>query len=98
PLTALAMEVRYGKEPAFEAAYHTSGTLWKGVVFPLERAYVGRTKAQPVVLDDGKALTVETDDEESPEISAENGESESDEATSRLDSVKKQALLLVKND
>src|SRR5947208_13177562 len=37
PLTALAMEVRYGDTPAFEADYHTAGNLWQGVVFPLER-------------------------------------------------------------
>ena len=38
PLTALAMEVRYGDVPTFEAEYHTVGNLWQGIVFPLERA------------------------------------------------------------
>src|SRR5690606_30655579 len=44
PLTALAMEVRYGDEPAFEAEYHHARTLWQGAIFGLERAYASQLK------------------------------------------------------
>ena len=30
PLTALAMEVRFGEEPALEAEYHAANKLWQG--------------------------------------------------------------------
>ena len=45
PLTALAMEVRYGDVPAFEADYHSAGSLWQGIVFPLERGHAAALKA-----------------------------------------------------
>ena len=45
PLTALAMEVRYGNVPTFEAEYHTAGNLWQGIVFPLERGHAAALKA-----------------------------------------------------
>ena len=45
PLTALAMEVRYGDAPAFEADYHSAGSLWQGIVFPLERGHAAALKA-----------------------------------------------------
>src|SRR5689334_871997 len=34
PLTALAMEVRFGEKAEFEAEYHNSRALWQGVIFP----------------------------------------------------------------
>ena len=45
PLTALAMEVRYGDVPTFEAEYHTASNLWQGIVFPLERGHTAALKA-----------------------------------------------------
>ena len=45
PLTALAMEVRHGDVPAFEAEYHTAGNLWQGIIFPLERGHAAALKA-----------------------------------------------------
>ena len=45
PLTALAMEVRYGDVPAFEAEYYTAGNLWQGIIFPLERSHAAALKA-----------------------------------------------------
>jgi GTPase SAR1 family protein len=44
PLTALAMEVRYGEVPSFEAEYHTARNLWQGIGFPLERGHATTLK------------------------------------------------------
>lgn len=44
PLTALAMEVRHGDVPTFEAEYHTSKNLWQGIGFPLERGHATALK------------------------------------------------------
>jgi hypothetical protein len=93
PLTAVAMEVRYGTVPAFEAEYHPAGTLWQRIGFPLERNYAGARKS------------VETGAGKSPSVGSEFGQAteeeevadtDDDESRRRLEGLRKQAQLLIK--
>jgi GTP-binding protein EngB required for normal cell division len=96
PLTALAMEVRYGDEPVFEAEYHTAANLWQGIVFPLERGHAAALKAATgrdadTTLPPG----FETDLKEEFEIDDSSGSIEPG-SRNRLDTFRKQAQLLVR--
>jgi GTP-binding protein EngB required for normal cell division len=98
PLTALAMEVRYGDIPAFEAEYHTAGSLWQGVVFPLERGHAAALKAATgrdaeivVPAEFGTDVQVEVEILDAPDA-------DDSEVRKRLEMFRKQAQLLVKGN
>lgn len=105
PLTALAMEVRHGEEPSFEAEYHPASRLWQGVVFGLERGYEAQLKsisgraADPALSLDA---TVEDEDEEEIDpaeaIDPPGGDEQGGPMTTRLEALRKQANLLVKGN
>ena len=96
PLTALAMEVRYGDAPAFEADYHSAGSLWQGIVFPLERGHAAALKAATGV-DADVVVPAEfgADVQAELEIIDPVGSDDS-EMHKRLETFRKQAQLLVK--
>jgi GTP-binding protein EngB required for normal cell division len=98
PLTALAMEVRHGDVPAFEAEYHTAGNLWQGVIFPLERGHAAALKAATgrdaeLVVPSEFGADVQLE----PDIS-DSSDSEDSEVRKRLEMFRKQAQLLVKGN
>jgi GTP-binding protein EngB required for normal cell division len=98
PLTALAMEVRYGDVPTFEAEYHTAGNLWQGIVFPLERGHAAAMKAAT-----GRDADAAVPPEFMPDVEEEvenpdPPQSEDLEARKRLEVFRKQAQLLVKGN
>jgi hypothetical protein len=96
PLTAQAMEVRYGDEPSFEAEYHGPGRLWQGVVFGLERGHKLQLKDAAHAVDTSipADLLPSMEDDDVPVV--EGVASEADR--SKLDGFRKQAQLLVKGD
>jgi len=98
PLTALAMEVRYGDVPAFEADYHSAGSLWQGIVFPLERGHAAALKAATGV-DADVVVPAEfrADVQAEPELIDPVGSDDS-EMRKRLELFRKQAQLLVKGN
>ena len=97
PLTALAMEVRYGDVPTFEAEYHTAGNLWRGIIFPLERGHAAALKAATGRDLDAAVPTDFVRDVEEEEITIPDSAHPDDlEARKRLEVFRKQAQLLVK--
>jgi predicted GTPase len=98
PLTALAMEVRYGDVPAFEADYHTTRNLWQAIIFPLERGHDASLKAATGV----NAVTAAPADIEADlETEAETIDrlkSNDSESRKWLETFRKQAQLLVKGN
>ena len=98
PLTALALEVRYGDVPTFEAEYHTAGNLWRGIVFPLERGHAAALKATTGRDVDAAVPTdLMTDIGEEIEI-LDAPQSDDSEGRRRLKVFRKQAQLLVKGN
>ncbi len=95
PLTALAMEVRYGVEPSLEAEYHPANKLWQGVIFGLERGYEAQLKEATGHGVDVAEPTELLGDEAAEEIEAEPLE---EAGNSRLETFRKQAQLLVKGN
>jgi hypothetical protein len=98
PLTALAMEVRYGKEPIFDAQYHTAGSLWQGIGFPLERGHVAALKAAAGMNPD---VVVSADFGSEAQEKMEIGdllEADDSEVRKRLEMFRRQAQLLVKGN
>jgi hypothetical protein len=100
PLTALAMEVRYGQSPTLEAEYHTADKVGRGVIFGLERGYEAQLKAATgraaeAVLS-GDLLTGEgaDGDDAAGDQQAPGTEGLGD----KLESLRKQAQLLVKGN
>src|SRR5688572_15660897 len=97
PLTALAMEVRYGDEPAFEAEYHNARALWQGAIFGLERGYATQLKeATGKIADESLPPDLLGPDDEGVVTTAVTGGDADAEVPSRLESFQKQAQLLVK--
>lgn len=98
PLTAIAMEVRYGEQPAFEAEYHSAKHLWQAIGFPLEAAHMRALKKAAASLPDVSVLpeyeAVGAEEMEPPE----SMEDEADKVKSRarLEYCRKQAQLIVK--
>jgi len=98
PLTALAMEVRYGDVPRFEAEYHTAGALWQGIVFPLERGHAAALKAATGHdVEVGVPADFNIDIQDEVEIIDAPASDDSD-ARKRLEVFRKQAQLLVKGN
>jgi hypothetical protein len=97
PLTALAMEVRYGDVPTFEAEYHTAGNLWQGIVFPLERGHSAALKAATGREADAAVPPDFTANTEEPEI-ADPPQPDDSEGRRRLEVFRKQAQLLIKGN
>ncbi len=98
PLTALAMEVRYGEVPTFEAEYHTAGNLWQGIVFPLERGHAAALKAATGrEADTVVPADLMSDVQDVVDILGPH-QSEDPEAQKRLEVFQKQAQLLVKGN
>jgi GTP-binding protein EngB required for normal cell division len=97
PLTALAMEVRSGDVPTFEAEYHTAGNLWQGIVFPLER---GHAAALKVTTGRDADATVPTDfiTDVEEEVEFDSPQPDDLEARGHLEVFRKQAQLLVKGN
>ena len=99
PLTALAMEVRYGDEPALEAEYHAANKLWQGVIFALERGYEFQLKETTGhVIDTSLPPDVLEDDGDAHEDVIETVAAGDTEAGRRLETFRKQAQLLVKGN
>jgi len=97
PLTALAMQVRYGEKPAFDAQYHTAANLWRGIGFPLERGHAPALKTATGV---NPEIVIPTDDEDYQSeldtmVEAEPVDAES---SSPLETFRKQAQLLIKGN
>ena len=97
PLTALAMEVRYGDVPTFEAEYHTAGNLWKGIVFPLERGHTAALKAATGREADEAVPADFVADAEEPEI-VDPPQPDDLEGRRRLEVRRKQGQLLIKGN
>jgi hypothetical protein len=98
PLTALAMEVRYGDVPTFEAEYHTAGNLWQGIVFPLERGHAAALKAATGrEADTVVPADLMSDVQDMVDILG-SPQSEDSDAQRRLEVFRKQAQLLVKGN
>jgi GTP-binding protein EngB required for normal cell division len=95
PLTALAMEVRYGEVPSFEAEYHTARNLWQGIGFPLERGHATILKETTGRDADTTVPTDLMPDEEEVEL-FDSPQSDESEARKRLEVFRKQAQLLIK--
>lgn len=94
PLTALAMEVRFGEEAAFEAEYHNARALWQGVIFPLERGHAAQLKESTGrTLDESPPVDVAAD-QDSEDDGMPLSSSEED-GLRRLESFRKQAQLLL---
>jgi hypothetical protein len=99
PLTALAMEVRHGAEASFEAEYHNARALWQGLIFGLERGHEAQlTEQTGRKLDTSVSapfeLTPEGEDDDSTAdltLTADDNEGKT-----KLESLRKQAQLLVK--
>jgi len=99
PLTALAMEVRYGDEPALEAEYHAANKLWQGVIFGLERGYETQLKETTGHgIDTSLPPDVPEDDGDAIEDIVQTVVAEDTEASRRLEAFRKQAQLLVKGN
>jgi GTP-binding protein EngB required for normal cell division len=95
PLTALAMEVRHGTAPEFEADYHATGKLWQGVGFPLERGHAAALKAE-TGRDAVVALPEDVDTLLSAPDTVDLPEQDDSDGGRRLEMLRKQAQLLVK--
>ncbi len=98
PLTALAMEVRYGGVPSFEAEYHTARNLWQGIVFPLERGHAAALKAATGREADTVVPADLLSDVQDEVDLLGPPQSEDSEAQKRLEVLQKQAQLLVKGN
>jgi GTP-binding protein EngB required for normal cell division len=95
PLTALAMEVRFGDLPTFEAEYHAVSNLWQGIIFPLERGHAAALKAATGRDAD---ISAPPDFVGEPEGIADAPQGEDTEARTRLDAFRKQAQLMIKGN
>jgi hypothetical protein len=100
PLTALAMEVRHGEEPALEAEYHAANKLWQGVIFGLERGHEAQLKeATGHGIDTALPADLFQGDGDDTEDLAPAAASAGDpEVSQRLEALRKQAQLLVKGN
>jgi GTP-binding protein EngB required for normal cell division len=98
PLTALAMEVRYDTVPAFEAEYHVPGSLWQGIIFPLERGHAAALKASTgIEANLAPPAELGTEGQQEPELVELVGPEDS-EGSNRLETLRKQAQLIVKGN
>src|SRR5262245_21260224 len=91
PLTALAMQVRFSEEPAFEAEYQPPKNLWQ-LVFGVEQTYrrkLGAANVDPNVAD----TLLELPSDLAPEW--DDGASDASDGQSRVEALRKQAQLLV---
>lgn len=93
PLTALAMEVRHGAVPQFEAEYHKAQALQQGAIFGLERGYERQLKEETGV----EVVAVQ---EPPGEMPADEPllPADVEQPRDKLESLRKQAQLLVKGD
>ena len=98
PLTALAMEVRYGDLPSFEAEYHTARSLWQGIGFPLERGYAAALKEATSRNPDSAVPADFVADVNELADAPDSHQIDDLEVQKRLDGFRKQAQLLVKGN
>jgi hypothetical protein len=98
PLTALAMEVRFGEEPSFEAEYHHAKALWQGVIFGLERGYDKLLKESTGRAPEADTPTDLLDEDELDPVDPSGAGSDDNSGAPRLESWQKQAQLLVKGN
>lgn len=100
PLTALATEVRYAREPYFRAWYHSASKLWK-LGFGLERKLVVQLEIKTTDADDGAWKQLDPTDKEEliDPTSAPDGPDAKEEARRANSEVQiKQAQQLITGD
>jgi len=96
PLTALAMEVRFGEAPRFEAEYHDSKTMGQ-VLFALEQWHTRELTRLTASTGSAVAVAMEHSDElvEAPELALAETDPTGGEL-SRIGTFRQQAQLLVR--
>jgi hypothetical protein len=95
PLTALAMEVRYGAEARFEAEYQPPQNVWR-LVFGLEQTFKRQQAAQPVQPAEDNESALDLDERMAEEVA--ELQLEDEPAEKRFDRLRRQALKLVTDD
>ncbi len=82
PLTALAMQVRYGEDRAFEVEYQPPSRLWR-LTFGLEQSFKRRQKVAPLT-DDFGSVGDEDDDPVADLVDAMEGDDREDSTYANL--------------